>query len=171
MKKPTTPAFVPLRNLRVTDLSSSRLSLRSHDATLQVETLADDLFHLRLLRTGEDPEPSWAVVRDAWPPVRTRTLRRGPRLALETDAARFSLHTTTGAWSLVDVHGIEIFSALADAWGFAETRPRITLRLADREIVHGLGETSRQRQRSNRIKARFQHIPPKLPFQVGVESL
>jgi alpha-glucosidase len=72
------------------------------------------------------------------PPV---ALQRTPhRLTLTTTAGKFSLHTHTGAWTLHDVDGLEVFRCAS--LDFAAVSPQFTLRLADGEGIFGLGEST-----------------------------
>jgi len=142
VSKPRTPAFHSVLNLLVAETTADQLSLRSKDFSVRLRALADDLFHLRILRTPMPPEPSWAVIKTDWPTCSARVERRGSTIALQTDAARFRISLKTGAWSVTDRHGIEVFSAVAGETGFAGDQSRLCLSLTEREALFGLGETT-----------------------------
>jgi alpha-glucosidase len=140
--KPRTPTLRSVQNLRVAETTSDQISLRSKSFSVRIRALADDLFHLRVLRTPMPPEPSWAVIKTDWPSTSSRVERRGSTIALQTDAARFRFHLKTGAWSITDRHGLEVFSAPAGATGFVGSQARLSLTLSEREALFGLGETT-----------------------------
>ncbi len=66
-----------------------------------------------------------------------RTVRR---LTLTTTAGKFSLNRRTGAWTLRDHVGLEVFRCTAFA--VIDGQSQLTLRLADGESIFGLGEST-----------------------------
>ncbi len=66
--------------------------------------------------------------------------RTAHRLTFATAAGKFAISLRTGAWTLHDAGGLEVFRCAA--FDFAGTQPQMTLRLADGESIFGLGETS-----------------------------
>ena len=62
------------------------------------------------------------------------------RLSITTSAGKFAINLRTGAWTLHDAGGLEVFRCAA--FDFAGMQPQMTLRLADGESIFGLGETS-----------------------------
>ncbi len=142
MKKPRTPAFVPLQNLTAIQSDGPGLSLRSRTSSLDVRALSEDLFHLRMVPFGVRPEPSWAVIKTEWPTPPSRVERRAKHTTLRTDAAQIRIDLDSGAWRVTDRHNLEVFCAPAGAAGFAGNEARLTLALAEREAFFGLGETT-----------------------------
>lgn len=68
--------------------------------------------------------------------------RGGRRLTLSTREAVFDLNLVTGAWGVVDRHGLQVFASPAGGLSTQGRGTRLDLRLADRESLHGLGETT-----------------------------
>ena len=66
--------------------------------------------------------------------------RNAARLKLSTGAGKFSLNCRTGAWTLHDAGGLEVFRCTT--LDFAAATPQFTLRLADGESIFGLGEST-----------------------------
>ena len=62
------------------------------------------------------------------------------RLTLTTAAGRFSANLRTGAWTLHDAGGLEVFRCAS--LDFASAQPQLTLCLAAGESVFGLGEST-----------------------------
>jgi len=132
-------------------------------ANIEITALAPDVLRLRVCRSvGRDsvephPERSEAsgasisgraeTVRDArsarasfvgkWGSTKSHPARQ---LALTTTAGKFSLTHRTGAWTLHDRTGLEIFRCTSFA--VAGGHPQLTLRLADGESIFGLGEST-----------------------------
>ncbi len=61
-------------------------------------------------------------------------------LTLTTAAGEFALNLRTGTWSLHDHTGLEIFRCTE--LSVTESKPRLTLQLADGEAIFGLGEST-----------------------------
>jgi alpha-glucosidase len=66
--------------------------------------------------------------------------RTASRLELSTAAGKFSLNRRTGAWTLHDAGGLEVFRCTA--LDFTAASRQFTLRLADGESIFGLGEST-----------------------------
>ncbi len=66
--------------------------------------------------------------------------RTAHRLTLTTAAGKFSSNLRTGAWTLHDSGGLEIFRC--SQFSLADAQPQLTLRLADGESIFGLGEST-----------------------------
>ncbi len=113
--------------------------MASSSATLTVRALAEDLFHVRILRRGEVPSPSRAVVRADSNPGVARVECKGRHVRVVTSAAQFQIHKMTGAWKVTDRHGLEVFSGPAQGTGFRGREAHLTLVLQDREAIFGLG--------------------------------
>ncbi len=66
--------------------------------------------------------------------------RTAHRLTLTTTVGKFSLNRRTGAWTLHDHTGLEIFRC--SAFALTDAQPQLTLQLADGESIFGLGEST-----------------------------
>ena len=62
------------------------------------------------------------------------------RVALTTAAGKFSLNRRTGAWTLHDHTGLEVFRC--SDFSLADAQPQLTLQLAEGERIFGLGEST-----------------------------
>jgi alpha-glucosidase len=60
-------------------------------ARAEVALLAEDLARVRLVPSGREPAPSWAVAREEWPAIDVRAERQDGVLALTTPAMRVQL--------------------------------------------------------------------------------
>ncbi|MGE3313284.1 MAG: TIM-barrel domain-containing protein [Limisphaerales bacterium] len=118
--------------------ADSYLRFASSVATLTVEAVAEDLFHIQLRRRGEVSSlslPANAVV----PRVGARVESRGRQVRMITSMAEFRFQTESGAWKIIDSHGLEVFHAPARATGFAGSEFRLRMALRERESIFGLG--------------------------------
>jgi len=139
---PRQPTFNPVHTLRRPSVHPDGLTFPSKSASLHIRALDHDLLHLRILRARSRAEPSWAVIRDSWTPIPVRTAIHKGLATLTTSSLVFRLHTATGAWSVSDAQGLTLFSAPPRSTGFAGPQPRLTLDLAPREAIFGLGEST-----------------------------
>ena len=152
VKPSRTSAFVPIQQLGVQHLDAARGLFRGASASVEVVALASDAIQIRIHPRRSPAEPSWiANPLPEFPPA-IRWKQRRDRVHGSTDLARFELHLPTGAWSLSDPNGIEILSAVPGSIGFAGAEARITLRLAPREALFGLGETTGAFNKRGQIK-------------------
>lgn len=122
------------------------------DLNWSFEALAPDLFRLRATRSKNfDPTPSWAVVKTAWPEVKTVGRRTASGLSLTTSEGKFAFKGGN-LWELRDRHGLVVFRALAKTTGYLGESPRMTLELAEGESLFGLGEASGQFNRRGLVR-------------------
>ncbi len=140
--KVRTSSFIPIDRLRPGKPDLHGIQLPSRTGVLTIQALADDLFRVRFQPVGTTPEPSWAVIKPNGTPPSFRIQSRGAFVSLRTHAAQFRIDRTSGAWAVTDSFGIEIFRAPARALGFTGQEARLSLALADREAIFGLGETT-----------------------------
>lgn len=128
--------------LRVLEAGPSRIRLASRTTHFEIQVLAPDLFRLLAMAPGQLPEPSWAVVPREPAEVPANLKQSKHRLTISTADARMEWNLATGAWRLIDRYQLEIFSAPAEATVHAGKEPRLTLDLAERESIFGLGEST-----------------------------
>lgn len=134
----------PLPAYRTVSAPPEALRFRAGSVVLNVQALAPDLFRLVAHGHREPAPASWAITDlpalPANPPVSVRTSSR--RVALATELATFTLSPTTGAWDVVDRHGLPVFSCPAGGLAFGPGGFRLDLTLVDRESIFGLGEST-----------------------------
>lgn len=120
----------------------------------RIEALAPDLFRLRLEREAAPPATlSGAVVGTSLSIPRTKARQTARSHRLATECGEFRWDARTGGWELVDHHGFRVFTAAPGSTGFdGEGRPGLTLALADREAIFGLGEVSGTLDRRGSIR-------------------
>ncbi len=140
---PRKPASVPIANLHRVDRDNSAFTLRGPGVVFQARVLGPDLFHLRVVKGRRIPvTPSWAVVKKDWPEAWATVVTERRRVSLESAVGRLTVSLTTGAWEVVDRHGLSLFTAGPGATAFAGNESRLTLDLVEEESVFGLGETT-----------------------------
>ncbi|PAW91473.1 MAG: alpha-glucosidase [Pedosphaera sp. Tous-C6FEB] len=66
--------------------------------------------------------------------------RTAQRTTLATTAGKFSINRRTGAWTLHDSGGLEVFRC--SQLSLADAPPQLTLQLAEGEAIFGLGEST-----------------------------
>lgn len=107
----------------------------------EVVALAPDVLRLTCgARTSTSASALPAVASVADVGVRAPVRRTAHRLTLTTAAGKFALHLRTGAWTLHDAGGLEVFRCTS--FDFADNQPQLTLQLADGESIFGLGEST-----------------------------
>jgi alpha-glucosidase len=109
----------------------------------EVVALAPDVLRLRVAERRSPTRPERAGSETGAPDssaVAHKLQRFAHRLTLTTTTGKFSLHTHTGAWTLHDAGGLEVFRCTS--LNFAAASPQFTLRLADGESIFGLGEST-----------------------------
>lgn len=110
---------------------------------MEATALAPDLIRLRVAR-GEQfsGHPSWAVVKTDWsvPAATVRVTKAGA--VLETSVGRLAINLKSGAWSVNDTGGLNLFTAAKGATAFTGEQSGVTLKLTDSEALFGLGETT-----------------------------
>ncbi len=119
------------------------LHLRGPGVQLRIEALADDLLHLQWTHgTRGKPTPSWVV--SPWTPSRPAVQTRidATTASITTAVGTVAIDLRSGAWSVTDRHGLQVFSAGTGATTVSKTEATLTLDLAERESVFGLGETT-----------------------------
>lgn len=111
-----------------------------------VEALTPDLFRLRVIsgRTSVSPvsSTSRALIDGEWPPPEVRITASRSRIRLQSVVGTLSLSLANGSWTVVDTHGLRLFSARGGAMTFAGRQARVILDLDDHEALFGLGECS-----------------------------
>ncbi len=136
---------VPLGNLHPATAAPQHLRFAEvgEKITLDLHVLAPDVFRV-LVSSPAHPIPtgSWAVLDTPLPQVAVTVRRRRRRVGVETAAARFELDLASGAWQVLDRHGLTVFSAGDGATGFVDGRAHLALDLVEREALFGLGETT-----------------------------
>ncbi|MCC6231651.1 MAG: alpha-glucosidase, partial [Verrucomicrobiales bacterium] len=120
--------------------------METRGASLEITALATDLFRLTRFPRGQSAPPSWAVLPLAPmspPPVPGPVVAETP-IRLSTREATWTLHPTSGEWSLHDAHGLELFRASPPGPAAPSRSPlnHLTLALHPREQLFGLGETT-----------------------------
>jgi len=152
VKPSRTSAFLPIQNLDVQHLDAARGLFHGASASVDVMALASDLLQIRIHRRRSPAEPSWIAnpLPDFPPAIRWKRSR--DRVQGSTELAQFDLHLPTGSWSLTDPTGLEIAATVPGSIGFAGTEARLNLRLAPREALFGLGETTGAFNKRGQIK-------------------
>lgn len=141
---PPKPCFTPLGHLSPVAAHPQHLQFADAPRRRHVDlhVLAPDLFRFVVRPAEFTPPPSWAVVPREWPEVEVTVQRSGRKVAVITSAARFELDLATSGWRVVDRHDLTVFEAPAGGTGLAGPEARVDLRLAPRERLFGLGETT-----------------------------
>jgi alpha-glucosidase len=136
-------SFRSAASLRITSTAASAVRFQSRHLVSEVAVLAADLIRFRLA-PGQQllNRPSWAVVKSGWKAPPGRMDARLKQLRLATAGGEFWLDLRTGRWQVRDAAGLDIFTALPRACGFAGASPRFALELVERESLLGLGETT-----------------------------
>jgi len=136
------PRFRPLQKLRVTHTGSHAIRLAGAGATVEIAASAPGLFRLRVHRGRTlDETPSWAVTDTSWVAPETRIQCLGDQVSLHTTHGKFQMTLSDGSWSVAQ-EGLLLFECRPHSMGFTTDQPRFTLQLADREAIHGLGEST-----------------------------
>lgn len=142
MKRSSTPPSPNPPALRLLESSASGLHLATPTHACDLRLLAPDLFRLVVYPRDTTPPPSFAVVRADWPHTPSQLRQRGTRISLETSHASWDCNLANGHWQLRDRHNLEIFRTCPASTPTPTTTPRLALRLAERECLFGLGESS-----------------------------
>src|SRR5207249_3236291 len=104
--------------------------------TVQISSLAPDLFRLRIVRGRNFSErPSWAVNKNDWPAHEIQITQREGEIVLATEKGKLSLNLRNGQWKLCDVNGNVAFEAPVGATGFQVTKAGVTLNLTDNQSI------------------------------------
>ena len=139
------PRPVPLRSVRVTGATDRQVTFRGAGLSGELTVLAPDLFRLRIHRGAPHPAPaSWAVGTTDWPAVDTMIRRSARRVDVRTAGGQWTLDLARGAWQVTDPGGLVVFDAPSEGTRFEGRAAALELRLAEREALFGLGETTGQ---------------------------
>jgi len=139
--------FKPLERLQPTRSTGSQATLAGRAGFAELSVVGPGIFRLRA-GPGRPtaPAPSWALVESAVdsteaPTPPAKPSRPHKTVSVESADGRLTWDCTTGAWSL-QAGGLILFEGGAGGIGFEGGTPRVTLRLAERESLFGLGETT-----------------------------
>lgn len=123
------------------ETQSIRLSTPTH--VLQLSVLAPDLIRIQSRARSElTATESLAVVRFDWPAVPVNISVVSSHLEILTSELLLRISLRTGAWVLVDSHGLVLFESRGTGLMPSEKPSQIDLTLAEGESVFGLGENS-----------------------------
>ncbi len=141
MTRPS-PRFRPLPRLRPGIAGPHSIQLNSPRATVELSVPAPGLFHIRVHPGAPLPaSTSWAVL-PLDTPAPDCTLHRDPdHVSLQTAHGELNWSLKTHAWSLKH-NSLTLFESIPDSIGFTADQPRFSLRLAEREALYGLGEST-----------------------------
>ncbi len=143
MRKSEIRRFQPLGPLKILQVSSHSVRLRSSREVLELSALAPNLFRVRLARGKELlGHRSWAVVKTDWKTTPTVIRARNSGVTIETQSGKLSMRTSDGSWKLTDVSENEVFCAIPRKTGFEGHECQLLLRLTEEEALFGLGETT-----------------------------
>ena len=143
MRRPPVRRFRAVNGLTVREQTLTSVCLRSRFATVEIAVLAADLFRLRVARGScLAGQPSWAVVKTDWPPVRAEIRARARSVDLSTRSGRLTYNLAHGGWTVSGPGGRPIFRSPPGATGFEWLRPCVRLALEEGEGLFGLGETT-----------------------------
>lgn len=143
MKSSAAPKRSEVSGLRLVAQTPQGFTLASREAVVEATALAPDLIRFRVARGAQfSGHPSWAVVKTDWPvsAAKVRVTKTGA--VLETSVGRLALNLKSGAWSVTDAGGLNLFTAAKGATAFTGGQSGVTLNLTESEALFGLGETT-----------------------------
>jgi alpha-glucosidase len=136
-------AISPIGNLSLQESSSNHVRLAAPGAMLDVSYLRPDLLRLRATSGGAfASNASWAVHGESWPGIPMEIENYPGRMVLSSTRARLEINLVEGSWSLTNDQGVELFAIEPGGMQIGRAGAGVTLRLAEREAVFGLGETT-----------------------------
>jgi alpha-glucosidase len=143
MKSSAVPHRSAVSGLRLVAQTPHGFTLASREVILEATALTADLLRLRVVRGNQfSGHPSWAVVKTDWPEFAATVQVTKTRAELKIAVGQLAVELKSGAWSVTDCGGLELFTAAPSATAFTGDQSAVALNLTDTESLFGLGETT-----------------------------
>lgn len=135
-----------MARLRPVAVHPTHVTLVGRNRFAELSVTGPGVFRLRAGRgSPTPPSPSWALVDIPFgspaTAIATKPARSPKTVSVESADGRLTWNCTTGAWSL-RAGNLTLFECGADGIGFDGDAARVSLHLAERESLFGLGETT-----------------------------